>query len=213
MSRWFTSLAAVVLAVGLGGGGASAASFSFSGTFANDDDVRLFDLTVGDLSTVTLRTSSYAGGTQADGTVVAAGGFDPMIAVFDATGLLLAQIDDGPAGSVPVDPVSSGAFDALLTLQLAAGAYTVAVMQYDNAAKGPNLSDGFAQAGLPFFTAKYLCAAGQFCDPLGFNRSNAFALDVAVEKQTPIPLPGALPLLLSGLAGLGVLGWRRRRSN
>jgi hypothetical protein len=29
----------------------------------------------------------------------------------------------------------------------------------------------------------------------------------------PIPLPGALPLFVSGLVGLGLLGWRRKKKN
>jgi hypothetical protein len=33
-----------------------------------------------------------------------------------------------------------------------------------------------------------------------------------IAETAAIPLPGALPLFLTGLAGLGVLGWRRKRS-
>jgi hypothetical protein len=28
---------------------------------------------------------------------------------------------------------------------------------------------------------------------------------------TPVPLPGTLPLFATGLVGLGLLGWRRKR--
>jgi hypothetical protein len=36
----------------------------------------------------------------------------------------------------------------------------------------------------------------------------AWSLDVS----TPIPVPASLPLLASGLAGLGLMGWRKRKS-
>jgi len=66
-------------------GVASASSFSFSGTFTQDDQRQLFLFTAPS-SDVLLRTWSYAGGTDAAGGIVAPGGFDPALALFDATG-------------------------------------------------------------------------------------------------------------------------------
>jgi hypothetical protein len=39
------------------------------------------------------------------------------------------------------------------------------------------------------------------------------AFQVAEENPNPsvVPLPGTLPLFVSGLVGLGLLGWRRKR--
>src|SRR5215813_13417684 len=120
---------------------AHADNFSFTGNFTQDDNVQLFNFTVGALSTVTLRTVSYAGGTNSAGTVISRGGFDPILALFNATtGALFGQNDDGTG--VPTD-ITGVAFDTLLTTSLAAGNYTVAVMQFDNFAVGPNLSNGF----------------------------------------------------------------------
>ena len=51
--------------------------FSFTGTFSRDDEVQLFDFALDMESTVTFKTVSYAGGTQADGTIIAAGGVRP----------------------------------------------------------------------------------------------------------------------------------------
>ena len=31
------------------------------------------------------------------------------------------------------------------------------------------------------------------------------------EATSPVPLPAALPLVISGLGGMGLLGWRRKR--
>jgi hypothetical protein len=70
---------------------AQAAVFSFNGSFTADDNEQFFLFTQTVLSPVTVQTSSYA-----------AGGFDPIVAVFDAAGVLVDQNDDGVG--VPPDP-------------------------------------------------------------------------------------------------------------
>src|SRR5262245_35968039 len=74
---------------------AKADNFSFTGSFAVDNDVQLFNFSVMAPSNVTLRTWSYAGGTNAAGQLIAAGGFDPILALFDSSGALIDQNDDG----------------------------------------------------------------------------------------------------------------------
>ena len=208
-------LAGVVLTASLSGT-ASAAVFSFRGNIGADDTVQLFNFTVGAQSSVSFRTFSYAGGTQGDGTVISRGGFDPILAVFDSSGAFIGQNDDG--AGVPVDPLTGRAFDTALTTNLAAGDYTVSVMQYDNFALGPNLSDGFRRDGNPFFTAALGgCINGQFCDVSNVspfnNRSNAWAFDISgVQDADVVPLPAAAPLLASALGLLGFFGVRRRRT-
>jgi len=126
--------------------GANAATFSFAGTFAQDDNVQLFNFETESESDVTLRTYSFAGGTQADGNVVSPGGFDPILSLFDSTGALIANNDDDMDGG-SVDPVTGVAYDSFLTTALAPGNYTVALTQYDNFASGTDLSDGFLYDG------------------------------------------------------------------
>src|SRR5574341_686978 len=110
---------------------AEALDFSFTGSFIQDDDVQLFNFTVGIASTVTLRTYSYAGGTNAAGTVIPSGGFDPILALFNSSGVLIGQNDDGNTPDVPIDPVTANHYDTLLQSSPGPGGYTVSVMQFE----------------------------------------------------------------------------------
>src|SRR5688572_11867502 len=93
---------AAVFAVAVGGtGAAQAANFSFTGNLSDPNQELLFNFDVGVASTVTLRTYSYAGGTNAAGQVIPGGGFDPILALFNSSGLLINQNDDGGCSAVP----------------------------------------------------------------------------------------------------------------
>jgi hypothetical protein len=174
-------------------------NYSFTGNLANDDQVQLFNFSVAAPSTVTLRTWSYAGGTNAAGQVIAAGGFDPILALFNSSGVRINQNDDGGA-SVAADPVTGEHFDTYLSSVLGAGTYTVSVSQYANFA-GANLSDGFPGSGRTGFV-----------DVDGDVRTSAWAFDIlGVESavQTAVPEPSVLALLGLGLFGFAAA--RRRK--
>jgi hypothetical protein len=169
-------------------GSAKAADFSFRGTFASDDAVQFFGFTVSQNSTVTLKSLSYAGGTQADGTVVSAGGFDPILSLFDSTGSRVGQNDDGSSPNVTADPATGLTYDTFFQSAVTPGNYTVAVSQYNNFA-GANSTDPFPNTGQPNFTASYGCRAGQFCDLGGNSRTNHWAFDILNVDQADAPPP------------------------
>jgi len=176
---------------------ALAATLSFTGNLAGENDVELFNLTLASTSDVTLRTWSYAGGTNAAGNLIPRGGFDPVVWLFfgaGSTALLINANDDGIG--VPVDPFTGLALDALLeSFALPAGLYTVALTEVANFALGPTLGDGFLGGGIPDFD----------------GRTSAWALDIlGADSVSVVPLPGTLALLGLGLIGLG---WARRRKS
>ena len=126
------AVAATLLA--LGSAPALAADVSFTGMLSGDEAVQLFSFSIAGSSNVTLRTWSYAGGVNAAGLAIAAGGFDTLVSLFSGNGstaILIGANDDGVG--VATDPGTGNAFDALLeSFSLAAGDYTVALTQFAN---------------------------------------------------------------------------------
>ncbi len=112
---------------------ADAAALSFTGMLDADDAVQTFTFTLSAPGSVTIQTWSYAGGSNAAGTLIPQGGFDPGIALFDELGSLLVSQDDAAPGDVPADPLTNEQFDVYLVTALAAGTYSIAITQFDKA--------------------------------------------------------------------------------
>ncbi len=210
-------------------------SLSFTGTLDSPESAfdATFTLTAAD--TLTFRTWGFGGGTNAAGQVIAAGGFDPLIALFNGPGPAAAIVTDGsgnpladadnllnapwsfvgncpPAGTVAIG-VDNDCGDDYLQVGLSAGTYTLLLSDanyvptavYDNG----TFSEGFTDLTGGSF---------QTCDPVAnacITPDGNYAVDIVSTGAdlTTTPEPGALSLLGIGFAGLtGLKQFRKRRT-
>ncbi len=210
-------IAAVLFGAILTGTQAFGASFSFTGSFSQDDQLQQFVFTLNSPGSVIVRTLGYAGGTNFAGSVIPAGGFDPILTVFQGTGpsaSLFNVNNDAGCGLVGTDPVTSACWDSYLTLAgLPAGQYTLVLSQSDNGANGPTLGDGFGRDGQGNFTGPtFLGGAGSFIDANPAQRTANWAVDILRADDAVlvgIPEPGTLGLAAAGLALLIAKSRRR----
>ncbi|QDS94661.1 hypothetical protein FF011L_34410 [Roseimaritima multifibrata] len=194
-------------------------NFSFTGVFGQDDDVLLFDFSVGAPSTVTLKTLSYAGGTNSEGNIISAGGFDPILSLFNSSGNLIGTNDDGSFPDVGIDPVTSSDYDTFLSIPLAVGDYTVAVSQFDNfftGGLGDHISLGFLHEGNPNFTFDEMYGSNPFFNDVnGDARTAEWAFDILNVDSASAPgtVPEPTSLAILGFGALVFVVGRDRRVN
>jgi hypothetical protein len=182
-----------LLGVGMVAAG-DASSISYGGNFTQDDNLVTLDFELNSAAAVTLRTWSFAGGTNAFGAIIPAGGFAPVLSVFDEEGMedLLALDRDGgagPCGPRGADPGSGFCWDAYLNVSLAAGSYVLALTEDDNTPNGPTFADGFFQSGQGNFSASEFGGppGSQFILADGSQRTSFWAVDLIGVTIPPPP--------------------------
>lgn len=185
-------------------------NFSFEGLFLTDDQVQLFDFTLGASSTITMQSWGYGGGTNAANLVIPAGGFDTFFTWYGSDGSQIGTADDCGAG--PGHSHNGACLDAYAQVTLPAGSYILALTQAGNDPNG-SLSDGFTEQGQGNFTANGNCPA--FCDTFGNTDNGKWAVDILnVTSATQVgatPEPSTWVLSIGGIALL--LAALRRRGN
>jgi hypothetical protein len=184
----------------------TASNLSFTGAFSASDDAQYFTFSTSGATTI--RTLSYGGGTNVAGLVVPAGGFDPLLNIFDQTGAQVGAFDNSAIGggcAAGITAGTDGCLDSYFNGLLDPGTYTLVLTQFDNILNGSTLGDGFL--------SQYACSA-LFCDTFDqtTGRSGAWAVDlISVNSATEIvatPEPGSIALAAGGAVLLAML--RRR---
>jgi hypothetical protein len=202
---------------------------SFVGTLASSSSIFETTLTLTSAESVSLQTFGFGGGVNGAGTAIAAGGTDPLMAIFNGTGSGATILTDGmgdpygtsldlgnyssfmgcpPAGLVDFGGPTCG--DITMSLaSLAAGTYTLVLADgqyipnaiFDNGTLGEGFTD---------FTGGAFCnlANGSVACP---NASGAYALDVTTTSGAVTATPEPATMVLLGVGLLSVAAGRRRR--
>ena len=183
-----------------------AGTASYTGSFSDDDERYSLSFSFAAADTLIARTFSFGGGVNGAAAAVAAGGFAPVLSLFDAAGLLLQTVSGSAAvcgsGIGAVDPATGFCWDAGFSAALSAGDYTLVLTQDANLPFGPTLADGFSMTGSPDYTGlAYLGLPDlRFINVDGTQRDGHWALDV---NATAIPVPSSVALLAAGLLAFG----------
>ena len=199
---------------------ASASTLSYTGSLDpnNPNDVFLTTFSLASVADLHLQTWGYGGtagapgGTNAAGTVILAGGFDPYLSLFAGAGpnaTFLASNDDGGCGPASPAPVCE---DSILDfISLAAGSYTIALTLPNNYSIAENYGMGVLGDGFINLQGDYYDLASDSI------RSSNYAVDITSSADlvgegnptSPVPEPASLGLVASGLLAAAA-GMRRR---
>jgi hypothetical protein len=176
--------------------------FDFSGTFTNDNDIVLLNFSIDSTSAVTIFSSSWIAGDSGLG-------FDPILSIWDSSGTLIQQQDDGHnIGQTLSNGVlyDHGTWDSYFSISLGGGNYTASIGQYDNFANGTSLADGFRYDGNPNFTFDNGYGTADLFNGVWSatdTRTGDWEFHILnVETATVVPIPATVWLFGSGLLGL-----------
>jgi len=180
-----------------------------SGSLSADDDVQSTVFSPTQAATYTFYTTSYAGGTNADGSITSPGGFDPILTLFDSNGNTIGFNDDDTTGFANTDPTTGFVGDSYFTEVLDPGTYTLSISEYDNFAT--TNSSSWSEAGNPDFTGNFSNPfnplPGPFLDQTGDQRTADYTYDIVagpadVQNPPAVPEPsGALTFAVFVVVG------------
>jgi hypothetical protein len=203
------------------------ASLSFTGTLASPEDTFIQTINIGAAPSIIIQTWGFGGGTNAANTLIAAGGFDPFVGLFQGTGptaLFLDGTADNlsnytsepsacpPAGLVTIGSVAGQCGDVNLQFfGLAAGEYTLFLSDANYVPNAVYETTGFLGDGFSDLTGGVF----QTCyDASDCNTDTAnWAVDMSTSGgQSSTPEPASFVLTALGLVVVSRLALRRRRS-
>lgn len=174
--------------------GTIAGPFTSSGTLANQGQVLEASFSLTSATNLTIYTTSYGGGTNANGTTATAGGFMPSLVLYNNAGnYMTSQLPSSPIGKM--DPATGLNGDAYLTMMnLAAGNYTLALSDVfvQQSATATNLSDGFINYG----------GGTTFSDVQGNLRNGNYSLNITGPSAAAVPEPATFWLMVPALGAV-----------
>jgi hypothetical protein len=218
MTRFLTVAARLGLAAIPSLAIAIASPILFQGTFTLDDDVTLIPFAVTTPSNVTIQSYGYAGGTvptSSAPTDIPAGGFAANAVLFDDSGTEITSDNGGHCDITSVDPITGNCDDPYILEDLAAGSYTLALLEWDNVPTDGVLTDGFTDDGDPGFTCAEFGFTGNFCDvttALGTVRTGNYAISLDITAASAAtPEPTSIILSCVGVGLIMALLWVQRK--
>ena len=164
-----------------------------------------YNFTVTTATTIQAITYSYGGGTSLTGALVAPGGLEPYLSLFDGSGNFLTSSygSSCPAGA---GTIGGNCFDVGLDTgsTVAPGTYTIALSAFENMSYAENL-------GTPYMLADGFTGLGN----LGDGESLAYGFDVILANEAPpatTPEPASGVLLVTGLLSAAIRFKNRNQS-
>lgn len=182
--------------------GTLSAPVTTSGTLPNEGVALEATFSLSSATQLTIFTTSYGGGTNANGSLATRGGFMPSLVLYSGAGNFVAgETFPSPTG---VRDASTGLVgdSYIRTSTLTAGTYIVALSDYlvQQAPTATNLSDGFIDYG----------SGTTFSDVQGNVRTGNYTLNISGASSTATPEPATLALIGPAFGGLALLLYRRR---
>ena len=185
--------------------GTVSAPMTTGGTLVNQGVALEATFSLGSATQLTIFTTSYGGGANANGSTASAGGFMPSLVLYNVAGNYVSgQIFPSPTGSA--DPATGLVGDSYIrTSTLGAGTYIVALSDYlvQQSPAATNLSDGFLDYG----------SGTTFSDVQGNVRTGNYTLNIGGPgNAAAAPEPGTLALMGPAFGGLALWMYRRRNA-
>ena len=168
--------------------------FTSSGALGNQGQVLEASFSLTSATNLTIYTTSYGGGANANGTTATAGGFMPSLVLYNSAGNYVAsQLPSSPMGKM--DPATGLNGDSYLTMMnLAAGNYIMALSDVfvQQPATATNLSDGFINYG----------GGTTFSDVQGNLRNGNYSLNITGPSAAAAPEPATFWLMVPALGAV-----------
>ncbi|MBV9678831.1 MAG: DVUA0089 family protein [Acidobacteriaceae bacterium] len=168
--------------------------FTSSGALGNQGQVLEASFSLTSATNLTIYTTSYGGGANANGTTATAGGFMPSLVLYNSAGNYVAsQLPSSPMGKM--DPATGLNGDSYLTMMnLAAGNYIMALSDVfvQQPATATNLSDGFINYG----------GGTTFSDVQGNLRNGNYSLNITGPSAAAAPEPATFWLIVPALGAV-----------